>query len=164
MTSALAFLERILPAEGYKCATVFHEGKVWNRFFSTLPELATFVLNQDALGRTVYHGCASFGTPDSRKQSNSIGAKSFWLDIDAGEGKPYPDVTAAAVATEACQRAIGLPRPLYVGSGDGLHLYWPLESFVDPRTWQRYAAGLKRLLAQAGLHADPARTTDLASV
>lgn len=164
MTSALQFLERILPSEGYKCATVFNEGKVWNKFFASIPELSQFITGQDALGRTVYHGCAAFGSPDSRKQSNALGARAFWLDIDAGEGKPYPNPVAAAQAVAAFTAAYGLPKPLYVGSGNGLHIYWPLAEMLAAREWVRHSAGLKRLCHQASLQADASRTNDLASV
>jgi Domain of unknown function (DUF927) len=164
MTSALAFLERILPAEGYKCATVFHEGKVWNRFFATCDDLAKFIGQQDALGRTVYHACAVFGTPDSRKQSNAIGAQSFWLDIDAGEGKPYAGAVEAALAVSQFTARTGLPPPIYVGSGNGLHIYWPLAEIVQPALWQKYARGLAAACRAAELAVDPSRTTDLASV
>lgn len=164
MTSALQFLERILPADGYKCATVFSDGKVWNKFFATTTELATFILNQDALGRTVYHACAAFGTPDSRKQGNAIGARAFWLDIDAGEGKPYADAFAAAEAVQQLCREFNVPPPVFVGSGNGVHVYWPLGETLGAAAWKKYAAGLARLCHRANLQADGVRTQDLASV
>jgi hypothetical protein len=164
MTSALAFLERILPAEGYKCATVFHERRVWNKFFPTIAELANFISVQDGLGRTVYHACAAFGTPDSRKQSNAIGAKAFWLDIDAGEGKPYATAIEAALAVRSFIQRTGIPSPIYVGSGNGLHVYWPLEEMVASKTWAAYSLGLKKLAHTHQLEVDVVRTCDLASV
>lgn len=164
MTSALAFLERILPSEGYKCATVFNEGKVWNKFFPSASALARFISDQDALGRTVYHACAAFGTPDSRKQSNSIGAKAFWLDVDAGEGKPYADAVEAALAVHGFATRLALPPPTYIGSGSGLHIYWPLEEVLGAKDWQRYSHGLRGLCVEYGLQVDAVRTADLASV
>ena len=50
MPTPLQFLQSILPEDGFKCATVFNEGKVWNRFFATIAELAKFISDQDALG------------------------------------------------------------------------------------------------------------------
>jgi hypothetical protein len=164
MASALEFLERILPEDGYKCATVFNEGKVWNKFFSTCEALSAYVGQQDGLGRTVYHGCAVFGTPDSRKQNNALGARAFWLDIDVGEGKPYVDATAAANAVSSFAVSTGLPVPTYVGSGNGIHVYWPLENVVGSKTWQRYSEGLRRLCKNEALQVDAVRTCDLASV
>jgi hypothetical protein len=164
MTSALQFLERILPHEGYKCATVFNEGKVWNKFFTTVGELEKFITQQDGLERTVYHACGVFGTPDSRKQSNAIGARSFWFDIDAGEGKPYATATDAALAVQNFVSKIGIPKPLYVGSGNGIHTYWPLSETLGSREWLRYSTGLKNLARLHSLAIDGARTCDLASV
>jgi hypothetical protein len=164
MTTALVFLERILPEDGYKCATVFNDGKVWNKFFATTEELARFISVQDGLGRTVYHACAAFGTPDSRKQSNAIGAKSFWLDIDAGEGKPYETAIDAALAVRAFYERIGLPPPIYIGSGNGLHVYWPLVEMVGAKEWQRYSHGLKKLAHFHALEVDASRTSDISSV
>lgn len=164
MTSPLEFLERILPAEGYKCALVIHEGKKYNKFFGSVSELGKYITSQDALGRTVYHGCATFSTPDSRKASNSIGALSFWLDVDTGEDKPYATAIDAAVAVRNFVERLKLPKPIYVGSGFGLHIYWPLDEVVDAKTWQRFAAGLKRAVHRYELQVDQSRTSDLASV
>lgn len=164
MTTALEFLTRILPVDGFKCATVFNEGRVFNKFFATVPELEKFILAQDALGRTVYHACAAFGTPDSRKAGNAIGARAFWLDIDAGEGKPYASATDAALAVQQFCQQFAVPKPLFVGSGNGVHLYWPLREVVDPKAWRRYTAGLAALCDRAELAVDRVRTCDLASV
>ena len=57
-----------------------------------------------------------------------------------------------------------LPSPLIVWSGDGLHVYWPLELSLDRGTWDRYARGLKALCIKYGLHVDHNRTTDISSV
>ena len=64
MTStALRFLERVLPNEGYKCATIIGERGPRQRFFLDLEELCAFILSEDALGRAAYHACASFKIP-----------------------------------------------------------------------------------------------------
>jgi hypothetical protein len=177
MTTALEFLKRILPAEGYKCATVINDKARWNTFFATIDELHKFIGQQDALGRTVYHACAVYATPQSdpkgtprsqrtlgRTKPNALGARSFWLDVDAGDGKPYADATAAAVAVHDFVARTGLPPPLYVGSGVGLHVYWPLDVMVGRAEWERYAEGLKRLCQREGLEAGPERTADISSI
>lgn len=143
---------------------MFNEGKVWNQFFATHEQLASFITQQDGLGRTVYHACATFGSPDSRKQSNALGAQSFWLDIDAGEGKAYPSAADAAIAVHSFVERTGLPHPVYVGSGNGLHVYWPLVEMVGAKDWQAHAQGLKNLAHKHSLAADASRTADLASV
>lgn len=177
MTTALAFLERILPEEGYKCATVIHDERKFNRFFSSSTALAEFVLNEDALGKTVYHACATYKVPQSdprgtprnqrvlgRTKLNALGAGALWLDIDCGAGKPYISAVDAAEAVRDFVRRTELPAPIYVGSGNGLHVYWPLNSIVERAAWERYAEGLKRACESHGLQAGRERTADISSI
>lgn len=164
MNSGLSFLKHILPAEGYKCATAITETRKFNRFFLSFEELAGFITSQDALGQTVYHACASFKTNESRKQNNVLAAKALWLDIDAGEGKPYVSaIDAAEALRDFCGRA-GLPAPTCVGSGYGIHAYWALRENLDPAAWQAHAVALKQLCHREQLHVDEHRTADLSSI
>lgn len=164
MTTALEFLESVLPDEGYKCAFVVSGDRKFNRFFSTHAELADFILREDALGRTTYHACAVFGAPDSRKGANALGAAALWLDVDCGDGKAYATPVDGAAAVDAFCRKNLLPAPLYVGSGYGVHVYWPLDAMLRVDDWRRYARGLANLCARDGLVVDTTRTADIASV
>jgi hypothetical protein len=174
------FLRLILPDRGHYIAAVkLAKGKGFkpNSFASSIEELWNMIENADRDGHEVYHACASFkearndpqGTPDGQKQfgrtkRNALGAKAFWLDPDAGKDKPYRDQDAALEALADFCRASGLPAPIVLTSGSGLHVYWPLQHMLDPETWTRYARGLKNLCAKLGLHADPTRTADISSV
>ena len=158
------FFAAILPTEGFKCAATLVGNGCNHRFFETTDELATFVLHQDAAGKTIYHACASFKTAENRKQENALCARSLWLDVDAGDGKPYPDAFAAAEAVANFCRSTGLPPPTYVGSGNGVHAYWPLAEALDPETWRARAQRLKNACEAHGLHADPSRAADIASI
>ena len=163
-TSAHQFLRWVLPEEGLKCAVVITDRRPIQKFFTSTDELAAYVLTQDGLGHTVYHACASFKTGENRKAINALGARALWLDVDAGEGKPYADASEAAEAVSAFCRATRLPPPVYVGSGVGVHCYWPLVEILDPVRWKAFAAGLKHLCLRHGLEAGPERTADLASI
>lgn len=167
----LAFLKCVLPSEGYYCAVIFDTANPRpgvdfprQQFCSTLEELCDVLLTNDAAGRTVYHACAAFTAPGKRTHANARAARSFWLDVDAGTGKPYPDAGTAAVAVIDFVDAVGLPRPVFVGSGNGVHAYWPLEADLDPQTWRDYALGLKSLCTEKGLIADHSRTADISSI
>jgi Domain of unknown function (DUF927) len=120
-------------------------------------------LAEDAIGAEVYHACASF-LYKKRKQDEVEAIRSLWLDVDAGEGKPYADQEEAARAVIQFIRYAGLPSPCFVSSGRGLHCYFPLSVDIERDTWQPYADGLKRACRTHGLHADPARTADSASL
>jgi hypothetical protein len=175
---ACQFLWLILPDRGpYIVWINSSNGRKYNHFASTIEELWEVIKAADRAGYTAYHACASFkeakrdprGTPRSqrefgRKKQNARGAKSFWLDVDAGPDKPYADSESAAQAVALFCSATGLPPPLFVFSGLGLHVYWPLRGVLERATWEQYARGLKALCVERGLHADPSRTADITSV
>ncbi len=170
---AIAFLDLVLPSEsdGLRCAFVLPQKR--NFFFATNEELVAFINRCDAAGATAYHACASYSDDTGRlaafdrktgRPANVHSVAALWADIDAGPGKPYPDVQSAAAAVAfACSAAV-LPPPVYVCSGRGLHVYWPLQMALPLDQWQRYARGLKRELERVGLSADPTRTADAASI
>jgi hypothetical protein len=173
------FLRLILPEEGPYAAFIFEKDGVRKRveFAGEISELWEIIKAADTAGHTAYHACAAYnearydprGTPPAqrrygRTRRNVCGAKSLWLDVDAGPGKPYADWKEAARAVAEFCRTIGLPRPLIVQSGSGIHIYWRLNRTLDPETWQRHADGLKALCVKHGLKTDPTRTADITSV
>lgn len=161
---AETFLRAVLPANGLKVAAVFEGGKPKHYFINSIEELAQSLLAWDGMGKTVYHGCASYTEGTRRTQENVAGLKAFWCDLDAGEGKPYPDAPSAWQALMETVRQLSLPLPLVVGSGYGVHAYWPLTEALTRIQWQPIAEGFKHALVKAGLAIDPARTADAASI
>jgi hypothetical protein len=174
---AVEFLSSILPESGnYICAWGAIDsylsrtsgrmklGPFQHDHCSSIEELAAAMRRNDVFGRQVYHALATFKQPKIRQQPNVALLRALWLEIDAGDGKPYPDWLAAQEAVLAFCDALNLPTPMFVRSGNGIHAYWPLKVATDLATWQRYADGLKQACARQGLKADPARTADAASV
>jgi hypothetical protein len=176
--TAIQFLRLILPDRGFYAAMIVRSAKKkYNRFASSIPELWEIIKLADEAGQTAYHACASFkesrhdpkDTPRAKRRygrtkHNAEGAKALWADIDAGPGKPYADWHDAANAVGKFCRKTGLPRPLFILSGLGLHIYWPLQKMLDRKTWERYARGLKALCVTHDLHVDPTRTADISTV
>jgi len=162
VANILEFLRHVLPDEGLKCATILPSRE--QKFFTNFEQLAAFLTQQDALGFAAYHACASFKTSDSRKADNVLCAQSFWQDLDAGEGKAYPDARSAYEAVRRFCTETHLPMPVCVGSGSGLHTYWPLVETLDPARWRACAERLFELCQKHGLHVDPSRARDLASI
>lgn len=176
--TACQFLRLILPEQGHYVAMIVEsEQRRHNEFAQTIERLWEIIKEADRAGYTAYHACASFreairdprAVPRAqrrfgRTKRNAFGAKALWMDVDAGPDKPYQDHQAAESAVRLFCSATGLPTPLYVLSGLGLHVYWPLEQTLDAKSWGRYAHGLKALCVTHGLDADPARTADIASV
>lgn len=158
----VAFLRAILPSEGWYSAFILPAKR--HIFTKTVEELAHVILEADAQGHTVYHACASYKEPTNRTKSNVRAVRSLWLDVDAGRGKPYADAGDAWRGCENFRNGASLPPPIYVSSGTGLHVYWPLDRELTVEEWTPYANGLKKATSAAGFNASPERTADCASI
>lgn len=160
-----SFLKAVLPGEGFKCWVEISKNKhVTQGFVATIEELAEKLSEIDSRGIDAYFGCAAFTTPRNRRAGNAAGAKSFWLDIDVGEEKPYATIADAIQACDQfCDRA-GIPIPGIVFSGGGIHAYWPLDRLVAPADWLYTAQRFKLLTSAFDFHCDPSRTADIASI
>jgi len=153
----LAFLDIILPESGWKCLWTGSDRR--HHWFDNNVAMAAAALRLDAAGEVVYHASAAFRSK-SRTKPEVAAVKAFWLDIDAGYGKPHADETAAWHALQAFLKATGLPQPLVVASGGGLHVYWPLATAINPEEWRKGALSLSVLCAQHGLQTDAGLTAN----
>jgi hypothetical protein len=157
--AACRFLQLILPEEGPYIAWIKESNEQkYNVFMSTISQLWVVIKRANDAGDAVYHACANFHearhdpvrTPPAQRQygrtkRNVRGAKALWLDIDAGPDKSYANAEKAWQAVLNFCRKANLPSPLIVWSGNGLHVYWPLQLPLDRGTWERQAHGLKAL-------------------
>lgn len=180
----LDFLRTILPEDcWYFVATPSRTGKGFNHVAcQSVEELAHRVAHLDGQGLNVYHACSGFREEHIerpvqtktgmetkrlyRVKENVKLVKSFWLDLDVEAGNPakYPDQRAALISLNDMLVKTGLPKPLIVSSGYGVHVYWPLLAPVLPGQWRATALQLKALCHGVGLIADPVRTADESSV
>ena len=131
------FLTSILPGQGVYFITSIKAGACRNHSCRTIHEMVRKAHELDAHGYDVFFACASFkeeshidadGKRRQRTGENAGCAKSFWLDIDCGpdkaaEGKGYAIIKEALAALQAFIIAVGLPMPIIVFSGGGLHVY-----------------------------------------
>lgn len=98
-----------------------------------------------------------------RTRDNVHKLKALWLDIDFKGGLSGPTEVVAALR-EFC-KATRMPAPsILVHSGNGIHVYWPLQTAISKDRWLPLAEGLKRLAIDRGLQADHAVTADAARV
>lgn len=139
---------------------IFHNKKAPGISEAVANTQASSAMRQDA-----YLACAEFASSQNRTSENAAGAWAFWVDIDCGPDKPYSDTDDANAALKKFSTYGGLPEPTHlVQSGSGVHAYWVLDTFLERGKWQTYATKLKGLMKTLGLHADPSRTADIASV
>ncbi len=175
------FLSLILPSSGLYVAAKPARGNdktgkpfdYWkHELFKSVQGMALWMQDADAQGLTVYHGCSTlkekFITVDGKKKvrvfDNIAWARCFWLDIDCGPGKDYPTPKIALKELEGFLKKTGLPTPLIVASGGGLHLYWPLDKDITADVWKSLAERFKAIVAKAGFFADRSRTSDVCSI
>ena len=174
------FLSTILPDQGVKFIAT-KAGKGFAHYpCHTVNEMVQLALQIDAKGRDAYFACASYkqescidgnGKTRYRTADNAEWAKSFWLDIDCGlnkaeAGKGYATINDALGALQAFIAAVGLPLPIIVFSGGGLHVYWPLTETITKEQWLPVARHLKALTQCPAIRliADDSRTSDITSV
>ena len=120
------------------------------------------------LSRQKEHGKVDkYGRPYAKRSKvNAMAMKCVPIDVDVKPGpKGYPNVVEALNAIQKFVADASLPLPTaLVHSGGGLHVYWISDRPLNIEEWAGYAAGLRALADQHGLHFDPAVTIDCARV
>lgn len=181
----IEFLRRIIPRKGIKILALPrpapYKGFLHHQF-NTLEDMTESVEEWSSEGRTVFHACASYAEPSVtvrrrdkktgqmkdveavRVADNAAWCRAFWVDLDCGAEKPYATQREACASIYAACTKAGLPLPLLVSSGYGVHCYWTLTQDIEASTWVKVAARLKALLTALTVHQDPTRTADLASI
>lgn len=158
------FLERVLPSTGQYAICIIGKGPVKHGWYTDTKKMAEIAIALSNQGENVYYAVASFDEGKHRRHENVYRLKALFLDIDCGDGKPYADWKQGLIALQKFLVSSGMPRPMVVGSGRGLHVYWLLTSELSRAEWQPLADGLKALTAAHGFQADPAVTADSARV
>lgn len=158
------FLESVLPETGPYFLVAIRNGKVRQVHASSFEEITAFADKAPGAGADAYVAIASFKDSTSRKADNAAQKKAFYLDIDCGPTKDYPDFLSAQRALDDFITAASLPQPMLVTSGYGLHVYWPLSTPVAVGAWVPVAKALKQLCIDHGFKADPSVTSDAARI
>jgi hypothetical protein len=182
------FLEAIWPDKGFFCiASPFTpEGSTKaifaHRVFGTVDEAVAYVANK-RLEKDIFFGVLSLreekvwnpqkknyrtgelGAFEVRVHRNILAGKALFFDLDVGdEPEKYSSQAEALAAVKEFCSATGLPRPMVVSSGGGIHTYWLLDRTIDVDEWRVLAKQMKLLAGAKRLRVDPMRTTDISSV
>ena len=182
----LDFLRAVCPPSGFYCiATPYQTGGMKHSVFEKIEDAAACAVAQSAhtnvyfaihalrkerVWNQKHHKDAAgqwVADWSVRLQTNARTARAFFFDLDVGTDatKKYATQLDALAALKLFVAATGLPTPMIVSSGGGLHVYWLIDEELDSQSvWLTQARWLKQLAAHHGLKADPARTTDSASV
>ena len=156
------FLEKVL-GDGYYSVLGLGDKKVQS-FHATIDDVIEKANELDTEGINAYFGLATFETNKDRRVTNVKSLSSFYLDLDCGVGKEYTNQNEAFLDLKRFVKATGLPRPMLINSGYGIHVYWVLTESVSYADWLPVAQGLKNMCIRHNLSADNGVTADAARV
>lgn len=120
---------------------------------------------------TVYYSVGKFAnhqyisektgkTRHHRYQHLATSFKTLALDLDCGPDKPYATQKDGWTAMVKALRAIGLPMPMVVASGNGIHCYWPLVDALPTDAWVEVSMALRLALEEHGVEIDTSKIHD----
>jgi len=166
----LSFFQRVLPTEGLYCIASFERDNPAPRhgYFDSVEKLAQVAQALNDRGQNTYYAISTF-TEKRRKQEFVERTKVLAIDVDCGIGKngkpkPFIDASEGAKALIAFVKDVGLPMPMIVSSGNGLHVYWILDTAVAPAQWKPLANALKAACLDKGFTPDIGVTGDNARI
>ena len=160
------FYKKVLPSKGVYCIATKDPGEgtyMKHKFVENIDDIEPTVKDLIKTNTNIFVALSSFDGY-SRKAENAILAKSFFVDLDVGEGKGYLSKGEANQALEDFVNKEGLPPPVKVDSGGGIHAYWPLDHDIPTPEWKPYAEKFKEFCLGKGLKIDPVVTADVARI
>jgi hypothetical protein len=116
------FYEKALPSQGVYCVSGIDQAtkKTTNRFAETLEDVFKLIDKFKGQKLNVFVAPGSFDG-FSRKADNCLFFRSLFIDLDVGEGKAYGDKGEAQTALWKFLGETGLPHPVCIDSGGGMH-------------------------------------------
>ena len=147
-------------------------GIFWNRgSFVNVDDAVQAIQDWDAEpNTTVYFSVGTFAnhrevdengkTKLKRTQANATFFRALALDLDIGPDKPYATQKEGWAAMAAALKAIGMPKPMVVSSGNGIHCYWPLTQDVKSEHWVKASIALRLALEENGVEIDTSKIHD----
>jgi len=168
-------LNTVQPSTGWFCVLGL-KGEEQRQFLvETRGEVDEIARDLVEKNWNVFFAVAKFATGENRRKDNVQALKAFWVDIDCGENKAIVNETTGrpngyldqAVGRKALSdfcEDVGLPDPIVVNSGRGIHAYWPLTEEITRQEWEPVAKRLKDVCVTRNFYADSACTTDAARV
>tara|TARA_R110000782_G_scaffold113869_1_gene204018 strand:- start:2996 stop:5803 length:2808 start_codon:yes stop_codon:yes gene_type:complete len=158
------FYEHVLPHKGIYCLGEIdpQTKRTKHKFVETIDELVKAIESKKE-DTNVFVAMSSF-KGYSRKADEAESVRSFFIDLDVGEGKGYASKDAALHGLEKFTASQKLPPPIKVDSGTGIHAYWIFDRDVPAAEWKLYADKFKNFCLDNGLFIDPVVSADLARI
>lgn len=167
------FLSAVLPTTGKYCAFTMKGAMKKNVFTDRIDSLQQTITDLDAARADVWFALSTYDGEGYRRAENACFIKSIFMDLDCGvnakTGKPrdFPTKRAAIEQLDKFLSVTGLAAlgsPWLVDSGNGVHVYWPLEEEVTIAVWKPVVVALKQAADAHGFPIDFTVTSDAARV
>jgi hypothetical protein len=159
------FYEKALPSQGVYCAVgIGRDGRPSHHFADTLSDLEQRILDIQESDQNAFVALSTFDGY-SRRADNALFCRSFFIDLDVGADNPkkYESKEAALAALSEFVETSGLPPPVRVDSGGGVHAYWLFDRDIPSEEWRAYVAKFKKLCLEH-INIDASVTADAARV
>ena len=156
------FYKKVLPSSGTYCIGAANGGMV-HHFVESVDEISDKVSSLLRDGTHMYFAVGSFDG-HSRRKERAIFFRSLFLDVDVGDGKDYKTKQEAQDALDKLILDEGLPQPIKVDSGRGIHAYWCLDEDIPAAKYVEYSKKLRDFCLDKGLHVDTAVMGDAARI
>ena len=99
-----------------------------------------------------------------RSKDHASWFKAICFDMDIGADKKYATQKEGLRALVDAAKKIGLPDPLVVNSGRGIHFYWPLLEPIPRITWEGVSIALRMALQEHEVEIDTSKIHDASMV
>ena len=156
------FYEKALPSQGVYCVSGLSNGRMANRFTETLDGVLEEIKYLKDRKADVFVALGTF-EGYSRKADDCLFVRSFFIDLDVGEGKKCATKEDAHAEIESILNQTGIPEPVRIDSGGGIHAYWIMDTDIPKDEWKPAAEVFKSLCLQYGA-IDPVVTADAARI
>lgn len=169
------FLGKVLPTQGYFVLSYFPDGLrkgslPKQRAYQSIADLASGIQQFDDQNINTYFACASFAERKKgmRKADNASHVRAQWADLDVDpsgqDSKKYASIREAAEGVRDFCKTLGIPAPMLVQSGVGVHCYWLFDRDVSAEQAQPYMRAFVRAARHNNFKQDTKRAGDLASI
>jgi hypothetical protein len=160
-----SFLKQVLAhGDSYCVFAAKPDGAKKQKFYTSIDAVMHASEQFDSNDYDVYFGLATFDGTGERKAKYAMHMRSLFVDLDCGPTKDYANQGEALADLQKFCKSVGMPKPLMVSSGYGIHAYWPLTDDVEIADWKPVAEALKRTSVARGLYIDTNVTADAARI
>jgi hypothetical protein len=174
--NTLEFLKKVCPKKDKIVVTQYNhvKDKFWNREVYSYQELERAAEDIQRWDQqkdvTIYFSIGAFTNnievgPDGRQkirrtQQAASCFRVLCFDLDCGDDKPYKTLQEGLMALVNMVKAVELPKPMVIKSGNGAHVYWTLSETIEKDKWVTLSSALFEATQSHGLEIDASKIKD----